>query len=267
MSSLSSPRLSESGTARILRFPSEPVPDGVSEDRLLILLPCLNEGPRLGALLEELATRHPEADLLVVDDGSDDDTEAVARRQGAIVLRLPHNLGYGAALQAGYKYAWEKGYFRVVQMDGDGQHPPAEVATLLREAALQDADVIIGSRFLGRPCYPIPPLRRLGISLFSGLTTLLVGRRVTDPTSGFQVLNRRVLRFYGQDFYPYDYPDSDMLVRLHRGGYRFLEVGVEMREGAAGKSMHQGLAPLWYGYKLLLSTVLSWLTRGESGPR
>lgn len=257
----------ESADRRVIPFPAEAAQRPDPRERLLIVLPCLNEGPRIGGLLDDLARLHPEADLVVVDDGSEDDTAEQARRRGVAVLALPYNLGYGAALQAGYKYALEKDYSLVVQMDGDGQHPPEEVARLLRAHRRGGLDVVIGSRFLGRPCYPVPRARRLGIRLFAALTSWMVGRRVTDPTSGFQVLHREVLRLYRRDFYPYDYPDADILVRLHRSGFRFGEVGVEMRAGVPGKSMHRGLRPIWYGYKLLLSTFLSWISAGEARRR
>ena len=131
-----------------------------------------------------------------------------------------------------------------------------------------DVDLVVGSRFLGRADYPIPALRRAGMGLFARLTSALTGRPITDPTSGFQALDRAVLRFYLRDFYPYDYPDADMLLRVHYAGLRFAEAPVVMRAGPAGQSMHRGLRPVYYVYKLLLSMALLWFGRnGESaGP-
>ena len=234
--------------------------------RTLILIPCLDEGPRIGTIARRLAVLHPDMDVLVVDDGSDDDTTSVARAAGAAVVRLPFNLGYGAALQTGYKYALENGYERLVQMDGDGQHPPEQVDRLLRALDEGQVDLAVGSRFLGRAEYRIPALRRLGIGFFGRLTSLLVGQAVTDPTSGLQAMNRRVLAFYQQDFYPWDYPDADMLLRVHYAGLRFAEVPVVMLGGPPGKSMHRGMRPLYYVYKLLLSLGLTWLS-GSGRPR
>jgi hypothetical protein len=209
-------------------------------------------------------------DVLIIDDGSSDDTAAEADRAGAHVVRLPFNLGYGAALQTGYKFALERGYDRVVQMDGDGQHPPEEVASLLAALEATDIDLAVGSRFLGRPCYRIPAARLAGIRFFSSIVSRLAGRRITDPTSGFQAMNRRILTFYAQDFYPYDYPDADMLLRVRYAGFRFDEVAVEMRAGPPDKSMHRGMRPVYYVYKLLLSLALTWLSgsrgRGRTDP-
>jgi len=228
--------------------------------RILVLIPCLDEGPRIRGLVAELGRLHPEADVLIVDDGSSDDTVQRARDGGASVLRLPYHLGYGAALQTGYRYALDGGYDVVVQMDGDGQHPAHEVATLLAALQSEGCDLVIGSRFLGKKSYPIPRLRLLGIGMFSRLVSLLASRRITDPTSGFQALNRETMSFYQQDFYPYDYPDADMLLRVHYQGLSFREVAVEMLAGPPGKSMHSGLRPLYYVYKLLLSLGLTWLS-------
>jgi len=124
---------------------------------------------------------------------------------------------------------------------------------------------VIGSRFLGRALYRIPRLRLVGIGLFGRLTGWLVRRRVTDPTSGLQAMDRSVLGFYQQDFYPWDYPDADMLLRVHYAGFRCEEVAVTMLGGPPGKSMHRGMRPLYYVYKLLLSLALTALSGPEDG--
>jgi len=225
----------------------------------LILMPCLDEGPRLRSLLARIHAVHPDADVLVIDDGSTDDTAAIARSSGAQVARLPFNLGYGAALQTGYRIALDAGYTRIVQMDGDGQHPPEEIAALLARLDQGDVDLVVGSRFLGRVEYAIPRLRLLGIRLFAALTSALTRRTITDPTSGFQAMTPTVLRFYLRDFYPYDYPDADMLLRAHYAGLAFTETPVVMHAAIGGESMHRGLRPVYYVYKLLLSMALAWL--------
>lgn len=232
-----------------------------------MLLPCLDEGPRIAALVARIRELHPGFDVLVIDDGSADDTASTARAAGASVVRHPFRLGYGAALQTGYKFAIERGYERLVQMDGDGQHPPEEIGTLLSALEESDGDLVVGSRFLGKPCYRIPAARRLGIGFFSNLVSALARRRITDPTSGFQAMSQRLLRFYRQDFYPWDYPDADMLLRVHQAGFSFVEVPVRMEAGPEGKSMHSGLRPLYYVYKLCLGLLLTWITRaGRNDP-
>jgi len=240
-----------------------PLPDPAQTPMLLI--PALNEEGRVGAVVRELTGLYPHARIVVVDDGSDDATADEAAAAGAEVLTHPFHMGYGAALQTGYKYALRRGAGLVVQMDGDGQHPPEEVGILLSRMARGDVDLVVGSRFLGRGSYRMPLLRRIGSWLFASVTSRLVGRKLSDPTSGFQALNARTLRFYRQDFYPWDYPDADILIRAEYHGLRFDEVAVEMLQGIPGKSMHRGLRPLYYVYKLLLSIFVTWLTGREDG--
>ncbi len=236
------------------------VPLAAPEPALLVLIPALDEEGRVGDVVREVRCLHPRAHVVVVDDGSADGTAAEAEAAGAVVLTHPFHLGYGAALQTGYKYALERAYPVVVQMDGDGQHPPSEIDRLLREMERRDLDLVVGSRFLGRGHYRMSPLRWLGSRCFSVITSLMLRRPVSDPTSGFQALNTRTLRLYRQDFYPYDYPDADILIRAGYHGLRFAEVPVLMLPGIPGKSMHRGLRPLYYVYKLLLSILLTWIT-------
>jgi glycosyltransferase involved in cell wall biosynthesis len=233
------------------------------EENTMILIPCLDEAPRIAGLIARLHTLYPEIDVVVVDDGSTDGTAGIAAKAGADVLRHPYNLGYGAALQTGYKYALEGGYDRLVQMDGDGQHPPEEVGALLASLGVGGTNLVLGSRFLGTAAYRIPKLRLIGIRGFSRLTSWLIKRPVTDPTSGLQAMDREVLGFYQQDFYPWDYPDADMLLRLHYAGFKFEEVPVTMLGGPPGKSMHRGMRPLYYVYKLLLSLAVTALSGPE----
>lgn len=232
--------------------------------RWMFLIPALNEQGRVGDVVRGILECFPGAEVVVVDDGSTDRTADEARGAGAHLLSHPFHMGYGAALQTGYKYALRRGVDRLVQIDGDGQHPPAEIDRLLERLEQGDLDLVVGSRFRGRGRYRMPWLRRAGSWCFSVITSAVIGRPVSDPTSGFQAMNARTLRFYQQDFYPFDYPDADILIRADYHGLRFGEVGVEMHPGPPGKSMHRGLRPLYYVYKLLLSILLTWITGRRS---
>lgn len=223
--------------------------------RLVAIIPAYNEEGRIGPVVGRVR-REVETDVVVIDDGSADDTAQEAREAGAIVAVHPVNLGYGAALQTGYRYALRAGYDAVIQLDADGQHDPESIAALVQ--ALKDGgDVVVGSRFLHPGSYRPPLARRLGMTLFGGVASLLSGMKLTDPTSGFQALSRRALVFYAHERYPHDYPDADVLSMVARAGLRLCEVPVRMHEAPDGKSMHAGvLKPLYYAFRMSLALAL-----------
>jgi glycosyltransferase involved in cell wall biosynthesis len=231
------------------------------KERILVIIPALNEEERIATVVQQVKEQVPEAEILVVNDGSSDQTAQKALAYGAKVLSHPFNLGYGVALQTGYKYALKNGFDYLLQMDGDGQHDPRYLRALLKEVEGGEVDVAIGSRFLGVGEYHVPLLRRMGMLLFGFLASRLNGQRITDPTSGYQALGRRAIEFYTRDAFPGDYPDADVLVMLHRAGLRMREVRVAMRPNANGRSMHSGLKPLYYIYKMLLSIILNLLRK------
>jgi glycosyltransferase involved in cell wall biosynthesis len=236
------------------------------DERILIAIPAYNESGRVGPVVRDVRAVLPAADVLVVDDGSADDTAAEAAEAGALVLSLPVNSGYGAALQTAYKYAARHGYDIVGQIDADGQHRAEYLepmlATLRADAAV---DVVIGSRFLDRDGHYKPSAaRRAGIALFGRIATLVTRQHVTDPTSGFQVMRASVARFFCTDVYPADYPDVDILILLYRSGYRVREVPVQMR-ASTNVSMHAGHRSLYYIYKMFLSILVTLLRpKGKS---
>lgn len=222
--------------------------------RLLVVIPAYYEEGKVGRVVSA-ARAQTGADVLVVDDGSTDATAEEARAAGALVASHAVNLGYGAALQTGYRYALRHGYDAVLQLDADGQHDPESIPRLLE--ALERADVVVGSRFLGVGSYRPPLARRLGMRLFGLVGSLLSGKRLTDPTSGYQAISREALRFYSHERYPADYPDADVLAMGVRAGLRLEEVPVVMRASADGKSMHGGLwRPLYYVFRMSLALFM-----------
>ncbi|MER2599138.1 MAG: glycosyltransferase family 2 protein [Caldilineales bacterium] len=219
----------------------------------LLILPAYNEATNLPRVLPEARAAAPGYDVVVINDGSRDATAEVARSLGAAVVTLPVNLGYGGAVQTGFRYAVEHGYELAVVMDADGQHDPAGIHLLADTVARGETDVAIGSRFRGRMAYHQPWVKRMGMKLFAWTVSRLTGREVTDPTSGFQALNQDVLRFFAYDNYPVDYPDADTLLLLHYAGFRVTEVPVTMRERLSGVSMHSGWKPFYYVLKMWLA--------------
>ena len=237
-------------------------PPMAPSERMLVVIPAFNEAGRVHRVVEDVRGSLPWADVLVVDDGSGDRTGAEALAAGARVLRLPVNLGYGAALQAGYKYAVRHHYDLLGQIDADGQHLAEHFLPLLAHLGEHDVDVVIGSRFLDRDGHYQPArARKLGMALFGSIASAVTRQHVSDPTSGFQVMRRSVAEFFCSEVYPTDYPDADILILLHRSGFRIGEVGVKMRPPSA-KSMHSGHRSLYYVYKMSLSILVTLLRRG-----
>jgi len=220
----------------------------------VVAIPAFNEGARIGAVVTRVRQAVPHVDVVVVDDGSRDQTAEQAQRAGARCIRHPFNLGYGAALQTGYKYAARRGYARLVQLDADGQHDPADVPRLLARLESGEADVAIGSRFVNPAGYQMSAGRSFGRHLLGNLLQLLGGPRIADPTSGFQALSRPAFLLYCGDFFPADFPDIDVLLFLHRQGMRLAEVPVTMAPNPPGhRSMHAGRRALYYPYKMCLA--------------
>ena len=237
----------------------------MTSNGLLIIIPAYNEQGRVGQVVRDVRSSLPSADVLVIDDGSSDDTAAEAREAGAMSLSLPVNAGYGAALQTGYKFGVRHGYAIVGQIDGDGQHRAEYLGTMRKALEEQEADVIVGSRFLSRDGHYRPSLARaIGIGLFARLASLITHQRVSDPTSGFQLMRIDVARFFCSDVYPTDYPDADILILLHRTGYRVRELPVQMRP-SPGQSMHSGHSSPYYVYKMLLSIFVTLLRPRAKG--
>jgi glycosyltransferase involved in cell wall biosynthesis len=226
---------------------------------MLVVIPAYNEAGRVGPVVRGVLDVVPDADVLVVDDGSADLTSAEAARAGATVVTLPLNLGYGAALQTGYRYAVRHGYAVVGQIDADGQHRAEHLPQMLAELERSDADVVIGSRFLSRDGHYRPPAaRKVGMAVFGRLASSLTRQHISDPTSGYQVMRAPVARFFCTDVYPSDYPDADILIMLHRSGFRVREIPVQMLP-SPGQSMHGGHRSLYYVYKMLLSIFVTML--------
>ncbi len=222
--------------------------------KVAILVPALNEADTIENVIKGIKKNNPDFDVVVIDDGSTDKTAELAERAGAAVLSLTVNLGYGAALQTGYKYALLNGYDYTVQIDGDGQHDPKYINNLI-ETVQNGTDVAIGSRFLDNlGNYNHPTLRQIGMMFFRFLIYLFINQKISDPTSGFQALNKNVISYFAKSKqYPSDFPDADIIILLHYAGFRISEVPVVMFRNETGKSMHSGFKPIYYIIKMLLS--------------
>ena len=217
------------------------------------MVPAYNESATVAEVIGALHRHAPQFDVVVVDDGSTDDTGRIAERAGAPVLRLPFNLGIGGAVQAGFSYALDNGYERMIQVDADGQHMPEEMM-VLTDAMDQDPtiDMVCGSRFLTDKGYPAPVSRRTGIHIFAFLLSRIVGQRVSDPTSGFRLYNRRGIALFAGD-YPHDYPEVEAVLMVHHHRLRMIEVPVRMRERDGGVSSISSGKSAYYMLKVSLA--------------
>jgi glycosyltransferase involved in cell wall biosynthesis len=232
---------------------------GVS-DQCLVVIPALNEEASVGAVIEAVREVDPDAHVVVVDDGSTDDTTAVAKAAGADVIVLPFNVGVGGALRAGFRYARRFGYKCVVQVDGDGQHDPAHIPELLR--GLDDADVVIGARFAGVGDYEVRGPRKLAMRLLARSLSRRTGERLTDTTSGFRAFNRRAVELFAVD-YPAEYLGDtvEALVIAARAGLHVTQIPVEMRPRTAGAPSQHWFKSTVYLGRVFLALAMSRVRR------
>jgi len=240
----------------------------------LAIVPALNEEGAISRTIEEIRHWAPDFDVLVVDDGSTDTTAACAAASGAEVLRLPFNLGIGGAMQVGYIYAMERSYRVAVQVDGDGQHDPRHIHDLLERLVGEPAlNMVTGSRFLDPrgEGYRSSLWRRMGIRLFSGVVSLITRQRVSDPTSGFRMTNRRGIELFARD-YPHDYPEVEAILLVHAHRLRSCEISVQMRPRTSGQSAISSTGSVYYMTKVLLAVLIGLFRRrpnvepGDSAP-
>jgi hypothetical protein len=222
--------------------------------KCLIIVPAFNEGRSVAKLVHRLHRALPDCHVLVIDDGSTDDTV----RQippSATVVSLPFNLGIGGAMQTGYRYAACHGYDVAIQVDGDGQHRPRDVEKLVNALVGGGADLVVGSRFLESATFVQSFTRMTGIKILSGWIRILCGLKITDCTSGFRAVNRRVIRAYAH-WYPEDYPEPEVVLLLHRSKFKVIEVPVRMRRRMYGRSSISLVRGLYYVLKVSVCLLL-----------
>lgn len=231
--------------------------------KYIVILPAFNEAGFIADVIDGLRKTEKNADILVINDGSRDRTAEIAEGFGVKVINHPHNLGYGAALQTGFRFAVKRGYDHIVTMDADGQHDPESIPNIFNAMKDTGADVVIGSRFLGSD-YRMGFARRIGAWIFAGVARFYTGYRFTDPTSGFQLLNRQAFSCLAlEEGYPLDYPDVNIIMLLHKKRFKVVEAPVRMVTNKTGNTMHSGLKPVIYVLRMILAVVMILLRKED----
>jgi glycosyltransferase involved in cell wall biosynthesis len=231
--------------------------------KLVVIIPAFNESSNIARVISETKSSQPSAKIVVVNDCSTDDTEAIVKSVNETALSLPCNLGIGGAVQTGLRFAQDEGYEAAVQVDGDGQHIPSEIEKLMTPIVRGEADVVIGSRFLSSDSFRSTFARRVGIRILSVVNSALTGSRITDSTSGFRAYNRRAICFLSEH-YPQDYPEPIAVIDLFRNGYRIVEVPVKMRERQGGTSSISAVKSIYYMTKVLVASLIAFTRKPVS---
>lgn len=227
-------------------------------DRILIIIPAYNEEKNIANVIQSLKDADKTYECLVVNDGSKDSTQQKAEESGlATVIQLPANLGIGGAVQTGFKYAFYNNFDYAIQFDGDGQHLASEIPKILSPLQDNDWDVCIGSRFVEKTMgFQSTFMRRIGIRIFEWMSGVLIGKKITDSTSGFRAYNKQAIAFLATN-YPTDYPEPETVILLGKNDFRIREVSVEMIERQGGESSISGLKSAHYMVKVILAMLMT----------
>ena len=226
----------------------------------IVIIPAYNEISNIRTTVQDILDHAPGFDYVIINDCSQDGTMRFCTEQGMNIINLPVNLGIGGAVQTGYLYAWRNDYDVAVQFDGDGQHDASYLGEMADFLQAQQADMVIGSRYIKKEGFQSSGIRQFGIRYFSALIKLLTGKRVTDPTSGMRMVNRDVMKIYSED-YPVDYPEPESVVTILRMGKKVSEIPVIMRERQGGVSSISPRKAVYYMIKVTLAILMECLRK------
>ena len=240
----------------------------MKQKEVLVIIPAYNEESNIAGVLENIEKNSISkvADILVVNDASSDATNQIVKRKGHAIVTHVYNLGYGSALQLGYKYAIRRGYRYAIQMDGDGQHDVCNIPKIYETLQTRDEngelpDIVLGSRFMeGSTDFPVSPAKKIAFAWFRTMLKLGTGRSISDPTTGLQGLSWRTFLFYSKyDNFDDKYPDANMLMQMLLLGFRVREIPAVMHMRTEGISMHSGLKPILYMFRMTFSILAVWI--------
>lgn len=228
----------------------------------LIIIPAYNESENIENTVRDIQEKAPDFDYVIINDCSGDNTREICEANSFNIVNLPVNLGIGGAVQTGYKYACKYGYDIAVQVDGDGQHDPAFLNEMAGILIKEDADMLIGSRFLEKEGFQSSKIRRVGISYFTWLIKLLTGKKITDPTSGLRMINRKLIEIFAES-YPRDYPEPESVVHVIKLKKKVVEIPVVMRERQGGSSSIRFFSSIYYMIKVTIAILTEKMRRHD----
>ena len=220
----------------------------------LIIIPAYNESANIENTVKDIVNNAPDFDYVIINDCSTDNTLEICERNGFNVVNLPLNLGIGGAVQTGYRYAYNNSYDIAVQVDGDGQHDPAFLEKMAETMLAENADMLIGSRFIEKEGFQTSRARRMGITYFSWLIKLFTRKKITDPTSGLRMINSDIIKVFAES-YPRDYPEPESVVHVIKLGKNVREIPVIMRERQGGKSSIRFFSSIYYMIKVTVAIL------------
>ena len=228
--------------------------------KVLVIVPAYNEEESIKKVVNEIKSKNKDVDIIVVNDGSKDNTVKEAKNTEALVVDLPCNLGIGGAVQTGYLYAYNNNYDIAIQIDGDGQHDPSYIKQMVEIIQKKQADMVIGSRFIEKTGYKQTFMRKLGNNVLSFIIRILTGKKIYDTTSGYRASNREIIKRFANS-YPFDYPEPDTNLQLIVSKKVIKEIPVEMRQRTTGKSFASPLKSVQYMIKVSLALFIARLRK------
>lgn len=223
--------------------------------KVLVIIPAYNEQESIEATVKKLNMDMPEADYIVINDCSTDNTLDILKNNNYSHLNLKVNLGIGGAVQSGYRYALANDYDIAVQIDGDGQHDTAYLRKVIEPLEKGEADIAIGSRFIEKEGFQSTGIRRMGIRFLNTMIRITTGKNVTDCTSGFRAVNKKFIKVYANN-YPMDYPEPEAIVYASLQGAKIKEVPVIMKQRNGGVSSIRPIHSGYYMTKVSLAIIL-----------
>lgn len=238
--------------------------------KVAIIIPCYNEEDNVLKLYNEIKCAQFSLDFIIepvfINDCSIDKTRTILKQNNIPHINLPVNLGIGGAVQTGFKYAFKNNFDIAIQMDGDGQHPPSELEKIILPFLNDNADVVIGSRYIEKEGFQSTFMRRLGINYFKWLNLRLVGIKICDSTSGYRAVNRKALEIVS-NYYPDEYPEPESIVLYSMMNLKIIEVPVTMRERQGGESSIRSYKTIYYMFKVTLGTIFLFIRLKFNGKR